>query len=104
MPAAKVVLPGSRFARGVAGCAFLALLSASGADWPQYRGGSGDGISTDRIQKSWSAGGPTVLWRKPLTNGLSSFTVSQGRAFTLISRNSGGLKEMVVAVDASTGN
>jgi len=104
MPAAKVVLPGSRFALGVVGCVLLTLLNAPGADWPQYRGGSGDGISTDRVQKSWPAGGPTVLWRKPLTNGLSSFTVSQGWAFTLISRNDGGLKEMVVAVDASTGN
>ena len=90
-------------------CFVLGILTASAfasiaSDWPQYRGGNGDGISADRIQKAWSAGGPTVLWRKALTNGFSSFAISGGRAFTLISRNSGGLKEMCVATDAATGN
>jgi outer membrane protein assembly factor BamB len=79
------------------------ILVAAAADWPQYRGPAGDGNSTDRIQKSWAPTGPTVAWRKALTNGFSSFTISQGRAYTLISRNSGGLKEMCVALDAATG-
>ena len=90
-------------------CFVLGILTASAfasiaSDWPQYRGVSGDGISADRIQKAWPAGGPTVLWRKALTNGFSSFVISDGRAFTMISRDSGGLKEMCVASDAATGN
>jgi outer membrane protein assembly factor BamB len=38
-----------------------------------------------------------------MTNGFSSFAVSQGRAFTLISRDLGGRKEVCVAADAATG-
>lgn len=82
----------------------LFALSASAGDWPQYRGPTHDGVSTDRILLQWPPGGPTVLWRKPLTNGFSSFAVSQGRAFTLISRNIGGqLSEVCVGLDAATG-
>lgn len=86
--------------------AFFVLSSAfilAASDWPQYRGPTHDGVSTDRILKQWPTDGPAVVWRKPLTNGFSSFAVSQGRAFTLISRNLGGRKEVCVAVDAATG-
>lgn len=82
-----------------------AAFALQAADWPQYRGPTHNGVSTDRIQKQWTTNGPGfLLWRNDtLTNGFSSFAVSQGRAFTIISRNLGGMKEVVVGLDATTG-
>ena len=103
----KAIL-GFRYGNGLgewaAGLFLILTASGFGMDWPQYRGPNHDGISTDRILKQWPTNGPTVLWRNTsLTNGFSSFAVSQGRAFTLISRDIGGLKEVCVALEATTG-
>jgi len=83
----------------------LVSWAARGGDWPQYRGPTHDGISADRIRTQWDTNRPGfVAWRNlSLTNGFSSFAISQGRAFTLISRNLSGLKEVCVAVDARGG-
>jgi outer membrane protein assembly factor BamB len=81
-------------------------LSGAGwaGDWPQYRGVSHDGVSQDRILTSWPASGPTEVWRVACTNGLSSFAVSGGRAYTLIRRDGdAGSEEVCVAMDARTG-
>ncbi len=92
-----------------AAAAGLFLLCQAGAwatDWPQYRGPATDGSSPDLISANWPAAGPTVVWTNmSLTNGFSSFAVSQGRAFTLISRSANGvdLLEYCVGVDAATG-
>src|SRR2546426_6973656 len=91
--------------------AFLGLLLfchavALATDWPQYRGPTTDGISPDLISTNWPAGGPPVVWTNmSLTNGFSTFAVSQGRAFVLISKDNGSgiLREYCVAVDAATG-
>jgi outer membrane protein assembly factor BamB len=85
---------------------FLLLVSpfaAFATDWPQYRGPTTDGVSPDPI--TWPAGGPTAGWTNmSLKNGFSSFAVSRGRAFTLISQDPGGGRlEYCVAVDAATG-
>jgi outer membrane protein assembly factor BamB len=87
--------------------AFLMLVSAltsSATDWPQYRGPTTDGVSPDPI--TWPAGGPTAGWTNmSLKNGFSSFVISRGRAFTLISQDPGsGRIEYCAAVDAATGN
>ena len=85
----------------------LLLCQAPGlsADWPQYRGPATDGISPEPISTSWPVSGPTVVWTNgSLTNGFSTFAISQGRAFTLISKRVGGtLREYCAAVDAATG-
>src|SRR5437773_11690702 len=76
------------------------------SDWPQYRGPNTDGTSPDLISTNWPVNGPTVVWTNmSLTNGFSTFAVSQGRAFVLISKRDGGgnLLEYCVAVDAATG-
>ncbi len=95
---------------GTGPAAFYLLLCWPGValatDWSQYRGPTSDGFSPDPIATSWPAGGPSVVWMNAsLTNGFSSFAVSQGRAFTLISKDngSGSLLEYCVAVDAATG-
>lgn len=87
----------------VLGLLLLLCWVARASDWPQYRGPTHDGVSTDRIIKEWPVDGPRVVWRQPLTNGFSSFAVSQGRAYTLITRNLDGRREVCVAVDAATG-
>ncbi len=85
------------------GC-FLITAPAGAADWPQYRGARHDGVSTDRIRTQWSVDAPAELWRIPCTNGLSSFAVAGGRAFTQIRRTDGSAdKEFCVALDVRTG-
>lgn len=75
-------------------------------DWPQYRGPTTDGTSSELISTNWPAGGPTVVWTNfSVTNGFSSFAISQGRAFAMMSKDDGSgiLQEFCVAVDAATG-
>ena len=85
---------------------FLALASSLlvfAADWPQYRGPSQDGHSSDSMA-AWPANGPRPLWKVPTPKGFSSFTVKEGRAFTLIGRNVGGAeREVLLALDAASG-
>ena len=87
-------------------CCLLAGASAASAgDWPQYRGPHFDSSSPEKlVAKRWPANGPQTLWKAPLTDGFSSFTVSAGRAFTLVQREVEGAKrEVCVALDANTG-
>lgn len=94
-----------RFYRALV-CLLMAGSAAWGSDWPQYRGPATDGTTPDLIATTWdtSRSGFLVWTNASLTNGFSSFAVSQGRAFTLISSNDGsGLLEYCVAVDAATG-
>ncbi len=74
------------------------------ADWPQYRGPNVDGSTAEKISTPWPATGPKQLWKSPTTDGLSSFTVSGGTAFTLILRAAEGApRETLVALEAATG-
>jgi outer membrane protein assembly factor BamB len=71
-------------------------------EWPQYRGPQTADVSAERI--AWSAPAPKCLWRVPAPAGFSSFSVSQGKAFTVVSRDQAGvLSEVCVALDARTG-
>jgi outer membrane protein assembly factor BamB len=93
-------------ARAVVALVLLAQNTALTTDWPQYRGPATDGSSPDAIATTWATNSPAfVVWRNTsLTNGFSSFAVSQGRAFVLISKEDGGnLMEYCVGVDAATG-
>ena len=76
-----------------------------GADWPQYRGPEQNGTSPERsILKQWPSDGPKELWKTPLTDGFSSFTVAGGKVFTLVQRNiDGASREVCVALDADSG-
>lgn len=81
-----------------------AALTVQAADWPQYRGPSLDGSTTEKIATKWPAGGPKALWKVPAPNGFSSFTVAGGKAFTQVTRNVGGVdREVAIALDANTG-
>ena len=69
-------------AGGLVGFLFFFCFSSSGGDWPQYRGPTHDGVSTDRIYKVWTGSITTFCWRVLLSNGLSSLAVTGGRVFT----------------------
>jgi len=81
------------------------IFQVPAADWPQYRGPSGDGITPEKLATAaWPAQGPAVQWKTETTDGFSSFTVSGGKAFTLVQRNiEGANREVCVALNADTG-
>lgn len=84
-------------------CLVLSVGTAK-ADWPLYRGPAGNGVSFERIRTNWNAHPPQLLWRTPLTNGLSSVTVSAGRVFTQVRTGSAlAGTEHCVALDAKSG-
>jgi outer membrane protein assembly factor BamB len=85
---------------------FIALAASAlhAGDWPQYRGPNHDGISTELIRTNWSEAAPRPIWKVPLDPGLSSLSVSGGRAFTLVRRpRSGQDQEFCIALNADTG-
>ena len=59
----------------------LSPLATQAADWPQYRGIAGDGVSSETLK--WKASGLNTVWKTQSAGGFSSFSVSEGRAFTL---------------------
>ncbi|MBE7500625.1 MAG: PQQ-binding-like beta-propeller repeat protein [Verrucomicrobiales bacterium] len=77
---------------------------AGRAEWPLYRGPHGNGVSEERLRTDWNEHPPERLWRLPLTNGLSSVTISDGRVFTQV-RVGGVLDgtDVCVALEAATG-
>ena len=71
-------------------------------DWPQWRGPNRDGKSTERgLLKAWPSGGPALVWQaQGVGEGYSSFSVANGRVYTLGAR---GGTEYVMAFDEGTG-
>ncbi|MEY5026284.1 MAG: hypothetical protein RLZZ244_1812 [Verrucomicrobiota bacterium] len=81
-------------------CMVPGLIQA--ADWPQYRGGAGDGVATETLK--WREGGLRKVWTVPSVGGFSSFSGAGGRAFTLaVKEIDGASPEVLVAMDAGTG-
>lgn len=86
----------------------LFAVSRNGAagEWPCYRGSNFNGTSTETIQlKDWVKEPPRQIWKVPTPLGFSSFTVSQGKVFTLVGgKDDNGVdREICVALDANTG-
>jgi len=78
----------------------LAQAESDGCDWPNWRGPDHNGISTET---DWSeTGSKEALWRKELGLGHSSFSISDGRLFTLGNDLDAGL-DMVFCLDSTTG-
>jgi outer membrane protein assembly factor BamB len=89
---------------------FLNPLFTKGDDWPNWRGPNHDGISQEKgWESNWPTTGPKVLWRKNVGTGFSSFSVIQGRAYTMGNtgkekdKNQKNHKDMVFCLDAETG-
>ena len=85
-------------------CVGAACLPLLGADWPQYRGPNHDGASPEKIPTQWPATGLRQVWKLPLKNGFSSFTLGDGKVYTLVTRDfDGGDQETCLALEAGTG-
>lgn len=82
-------------------CLSLSVPHGANDDWPQYGGPAGDRISSATLGlKSFASSGPPSVWKVPLADGFSSFTVQGTTAFTLVARDG---REVLVALDAETG-
>lgn len=76
--------------------------SATGGQWPAFRGPKGDGISPDsNLLEEWPEAGPEKLWvYEQAGMGYSGFSIVDGRLYTMGTR---GDDVTLVAVDVATG-
>ena len=77
-------------------------LAQSAPSWPQWRGPNRDGISKETgLLKQWPAEGPPLVWKASgAGSGYSSFSVANGRLYTMGLR---GEREYVIAFAVDTG-
>jgi len=79
-------------------------LSASGEDWPQYRGAKGDAVSSEDVGGAWPFQGLKLRWRVAMPGGFSSFAVAAGKAITVVAREMEGQRqEVCVALNCDDG-
>jgi outer membrane protein assembly factor BamB len=81
----------------------LALLLATAtqaADWPHWRGPNRNGISEETIGTNFPGDGPKVLWKANVGIGFTSFSVADGKVFTMGWADD---KDTVFAFDAKSG-
>jgi len=83
--------------------AVLLVAVCSAADWPVWRGPTGDGICTEtNVPVKWSAG-ENIAWKTPIPGkGHSSPIVSAGRIF-VTSADKAARTRLLLSVDAKTG-
>jgi outer membrane protein assembly factor BamB len=81
----------------------VSTLSATAADWPQWRGPARDGRSADTgLLQAWPEGGPPLAWRADgLGSGFSSVAVAGSRIFTM---GDVGESQYVIAVSRRDGS
>ncbi len=77
------------------------ITTSTRADWPQYRGPTADGITTEKALAPWPEGGPKVLWKKEVEDAFASFAIRDGKAYYLIKT---GLTETCTAIELRSGN
>ncbi|HET6974134.1 MAG TPA: PQQ-binding-like beta-propeller repeat protein [Pyrinomonadaceae bacterium] len=77
-------------------------MAQTAAVWPQWRGPNRDGISKETgLLKQWPAEGPPLVWKASgAGSGYSSFSISDGKLYTMGLR---GDREYVIAFDVATG-
>ena len=81
--------------------AVLGCLAVQATDWPEWRGPGRTGISKEaNWLGQWPAEGPKQLWKASVGIGLSSFSVSNGRLFTMGNTEE---NDTVYCFDAVTG-
>jgi outer membrane protein assembly factor BamB len=69
--------------------------------WTNFRGPKRDGNYEEKpVLTSWPSSGLTALWKQPVGLGYSSFSVADGRAYTIEQRRG---QEVVAAYDVNTG-
>ncbi len=71
------------------------------AYWTDFRGPRRDGVYDEMpILTSWPSQGLPKLWKQPVGGGYASFTIAEGKAFTIEQRRT---REVVAAYDVETG-
>ena len=71
-------------AAAVVALIIFGTFTSSGGDWPRWRGPDLNGISPEKgWQAQWPAEGPKRLWKASVGTGFSSFSVSDGRVYTM---------------------
>ncbi|MGO8926437.1 MAG: PQQ-binding-like beta-propeller repeat protein [Limisphaerales bacterium] len=79
----------------------LGPFTSSGDDWPCWRGPDRNGISPEKgWQTQWPAEGPKQLWKASVGTGFSSFSVSDGRVYTM---GNTANTDWVFCLEAATG-
>jgi len=69
--------------------------------WTNFRGPNRDGRYDEMaVLTAWPAQGLSVLWKQPAGLGYASFTIADGRAYTIEQRRK---QEVVAAYDVNTG-
>jgi outer membrane protein assembly factor BamB len=60
----------------------LVSISASGGDWPQFRGTDRSNISAETgLLRSWPSQGPKVLWKTAVCEGYAGAAIKDGRIY-----------------------
>jgi outer membrane protein assembly factor BamB len=69
--------------------------------WTNFRGPNRDGRYDEmEVLTKWPAQGLSLVWKQPVGLGYASFTIADGRAFTIEQRRQ---REVVAAYDINTG-
>jgi len=88
-------------AAAVLGLITLGTFTASAVDWPRWRGPDLNGVSPEKgWQTQWPSGGPKQLWKASVGTGFSSFSVSDGRVYTMGNTTN---TDWVFCLEAKTG-
>jgi len=80
--------------------AILLLPTAHAADWPQYLGQKGDGISSETINGDWKGKPPKTLWTAEVGKGCGSWAIVKGKAFVA---GNDGRQDTIWCLNANTG-
>ncbi len=71
------------------------------AYWTDFRGPNRAGVYAEtEIETAWPAAGLPRLWKQPVGGGYASFTMGEGRAYTIEQRRD---REAITAYDIETG-
>src|SRR5687767_2327203 len=82
-------------------CVVASGIGTVAQDWPQHFGPERNGVYRGpALSETWGQGGPRVVWRKTIGQGLSGPVVAQGR---LILFHRVANEEVVESFDARTG-
>src|SRR5690242_2593369 len=82
-------------------CGLALALPCAAGDWPQWRGVGRDGhVAAGQVVPDSLPLAPEVLWRVPLTEGVSSPIVVGGK---VVYEDAGDKKEILHVADAATG-
>ncbi len=80
---------------------FSLAVIAWGSTWSSYLGPNGNGTAEGKIPANVQKEGPKILWKAKIGKGCSSFTVADGRAYTV---GNSGDRDTLWCFDAKTGD